>query len=147
MRQCRRFAGVVVTGEEEHPTMRRRPGGVAMLQDVATAVDAGSLAVPQGEDAVVFRPREQHDLLASPDRRRAELLVDRRLELYVVALEKSPRAPQALIEPAQRRTPIARDKTGGVETRRGVALSLHHRQTHQRLGTGQINPSPLQSIL
>ena len=147
MRQSRRFAGVVVAGEQKHPAMRRRTGGIAVLQGVATAVDPGSLAVPQGEDAVIFGAREQADLLTAPNRRRAELFVDCRLKADVVALEKPPGAPQALVETAQRRTAIAGDETGGVETGRGVALALHHRQAHQRLGAGQIDPSPLERVL
>src|SRR5271155_1089230 len=147
MRQSRRFAGVVVAGKEKHPTTRCRTGGVAVLQGVATAVDPGSLAVPQGEDAVVLGPREQTDLLTAPNRRRAELFVDCRLKAYVVALEKPPGAPQALVKTAQRRTAIAGDETGRVETGRGIALALHDRQTHQRLGAGQIDPSSLQRVL
>src|SRR6202011_2988322 len=131
MRQSRRFAGVVVAGKEKHPTMLRRTGGVAVLQGVATAIDPGSLAVPQGEDAVIFGPREQTDLLTAPNRRRAELFIDCRLKAYVVALEDPPGAPQALVDPTKRRTAIGGDKTGRVEPGRGVPLTLHHRQTHQ----------------
>src|ERR1700730_11802983 len=127
--------------------MLRRTGGVAVLQGVATAVDPWSLAVPQGKDAVIFGPRKQAGLLTAPDRRRTELVVDRRLKAYVIALENPSGAPQPLIEPTQRRAAITRDETGRVETCRSVALALHHRQTHQRLGPGQIDPSPLQRVL
>src|ERR1700730_9217789 len=114
MRQSRRFAGVVVAGKEKHPAMPRRTGGVAVLQGVATAIDPGSLAVPQGEDAVIFGPGEQTDLLTAPDRGRAELLVDRRLKAYVIALEKPSGAPQALVETPQRRAAITGYETGCV---------------------------------
>ena len=85
VRQGRGFAGVVVAGEQQHPAMRRRAGGVAVLERVAAAVDPGPLAVPHGKDAVVFGAGEQPELLAAPDRGRAELLVDRRLKADVVA--------------------------------------------------------------
>src|SRR5260370_21344997 len=147
MRQSRRFAGVVVAGKEKHPTMRRQTSGIAVLQGVVSAVGTGSLAVQQGENAVISGPRKQTDLLTAPNRRRAELFIDCRLKAYVVALEKPPGAPQALVEPTQRRTTIAGDETGRVETGRGVALALHHRQTHQSLGAGRIDRSPLQRVL
>src|SRR5665213_1214261 len=101
MRQGRGFARVVVAGDRQHPAMGRGAGRIAMLQRVAAAVDAGALAVPDREDAVIVRAGEEADLLAAPDRGRADLLVDLRLELDVVAVEKPPRAPQRLVEPAQ----------------------------------------------
>ena len=84
---------MVVAGDRQHPAMRRRAGGVGMLQRVAAAVDPRPLAVPDGEHAIVLRAGEEADLLAAPHRGRAQLLVDRRLELDVVAVEKAARAP------------------------------------------------------
>src|SRR6516225_5525003 len=127
--------------------MRSRAGGITMLKRVAAAIDAGSFGVPQCKYAVVLRTRKQIDLLTSPDRRRAELLVDRGLEVDVVPFEKAARAPKGLIEPAQRRTAIARDKAAGIQPRRFVTLPLHHRQPHQRLGTREVNPPLVEDVL
>ena len=118
-----------------------------MLQRIAAAVDPRPLAVPDREDAVIFGAGEQADLLAAPDRGRGQLLVDRRLELDVVALDKAARAPQRLVEPAERRAAIAGNKAAGIEPGRDVALPLHHRQAHQRLRAGQIDPALLESVL
>src|SRR3954454_14885919 len=118
--------------------MGRGTGRVAVLQRVAAAIDARPLAVPDGENAVVFRPGKQADLLAAPYRRRGQLLVDRRLELEMVALDKAARAPQRLVEPAERRAAIAGNKTARIEPRRHVALALQQWQAHQRLRAGQI---------
>ena len=74
MRQGRGFAGVVVAGEQQHPAMRRRAGGIAVLQRVAAAVDARPLGVPHGKDAVVFGAGEQAELLAAPYRGGARAL-------------------------------------------------------------------------
>jgi hypothetical protein len=93
MRQCRGLASVIVAGEEKHPAVGRRAGGVAVLEDIAAAVDPRSLAVPQCKYAVVFSPGEEADLLTTPNRRGAELLIDRRLKADVVAIEKPARAP------------------------------------------------------
>src|SRR5260370_4975248 len=104
--------------------MRRRPGGIAVLQRIAAAVDPRPLAVPHGEDAVVFSAGEQPHLLAAPHRRRRHLLVDRRLKLDVVALDEPPCTPQRLIEPAQRRTAIPGDKAAGIEPGTSNTLPL-----------------------
>src|SRR5919109_4527623 len=104
---------MVVAGEKQHPAMRRRAGGVAVLEGIAAAVDPWSLAVPHGEHAVVFGAGEQTNLLAAPNRCCAELLVDRRLKADVVAVEKPTGAPQSLVEPTQRRTAVSRNKARG----------------------------------
>jgi hypothetical protein len=130
---------VVVAGQSEHAAVRRRAGHVAVLERVARAVDARSLAVPHGEDAVVFGAREQADLLAAPHRGRGEVLVDARLEVDVVALDETLGAPQLAVEAAERRAAIARDEARGVQPGGDVALALHHRQPDQRLGAGEID--------
>ena len=53
-----------------------------MLEDVAAAVDAGPLAVPHAEHAVVARAVEQVHLLAAPHRRGGEV------ELRLILLER-----------------------------------------------------------
>src|SRR5258708_38472887 len=133
MRQSRGFARMVVAREEEDSTLGRGAGGIAVLEDVAGAVDARPLAVPHGEDAVVFGAREQADLLRAPDRGGAEILVDAGLEFDVVLLEEALRAPQPLIEAAERRAAITRDEAGGGEPGSHVPGELHHREPHQPL--------------
>ena len=115
VRQGRGFAGMVVAGQRQHAAMRRGAGRVAVLQRVAAAVDPRPLAVPDREHAVIFGAGEQPDLLAAPHRGGGQLLVDRRLELDVVALDKAARAPQRLVEPAERRAAIAGNKAAGIE--------------------------------
>jgi hypothetical protein len=46
---------VVVAGDDEDAAVRRRAVGVAVLERVAGAVDAGALAVPHREDAFGVR--------------------------------------------------------------------------------------------
>src|SRR3546814_20855653 len=90
---------------------------------------------------------EQADLLASPDRRRGEVLVDARLEADLVHLEEPLRLAHREIDPTQRRAAIAGDEAGGIEARRIVALALTHRQANPRLGHGQENPTGFEAVL
>ena len=68
VRQRRGLGGVVVAGHDQHAAMLRGAGVVAVLEHVERAVDAGALAVPEREHAVVLGAREQPDLLRAPDR-------------------------------------------------------------------------------
>ena len=69
---------MVVADNGEHTAQRGRTGGVCVLEDVTRAVDAGGLAVPDAEQAIIFCAGEQAELLRAPDSRRAEVLVDLR---------------------------------------------------------------------
>src|SRR5260370_42544773 len=102
---------MVVARRPQLPAMARRPGGIAVLQRIAAAVDPGPLAVPHGEDAVVFGAGEEAELLAAPHCGRGHLLVDRRLEADVVALDKAAPPPEPLLDPAQGRPAVPADKT------------------------------------
>ncbi len=98
MRQGRGLAGVIVAGKEQHPTVSRRPRGVAMLERVAAAIDAWPFGVPHRKYAVVFGAGKQIELLSSPDRGCPELLIDRGLKVDVAPFEKPSGIPQSLIE-------------------------------------------------
>src|SRR5882672_10121532 len=138
---------MVVAREGQHAAMARSAGGIGMLEDVAAAVDARPLAVPHGEDAVVARLREEVELLAAPDRGGGKVLVDAGLEADVMALEMRARAPQALVEAAERRAAVAGDEARGVEARAHVALALQHHQTDQCLRAGEEHAAALERVL
>ena len=134
---------MIVAGQREYASVRRRTGGVGVREHVAGSVDARSLAVPHGENAIEPRPWEQTDLLASPDRGCAKVLVNAGLEVDAMAIGEFLGSPKSEIETAERRSPISRDEASRVETRRRVSLPLHHRETNQRLGSGEINAPAL----
>ena len=117
-----------------------------MAQHVAGAVDARPLAVPDGEHAVVLVVAEQAGLLRAPDGGGRQVLVDAGLEVDLVVLQELPRPRQRLVEAAERRAAIAGDEAGGVQPGRLVALPLHHRQPHQRLGAGQIDAAGFKGV-
>ena len=86
------------------------------------------------------------DLLGAPQRGGGEVLVDAGLEFDVVLLDEALGLPQRLVEAAQRRAAIAGDVAGGVEPGGEVALALHHRQAHQRLRAGQVDPPAFEYV-
>ena len=108
-----------------------------MPEDVAAAVDAGALAVPDADHAVMVGAGRQIELLRAPDRGGREVLVHAGLELDVVLLEMLSRGEKLLVVAAERRAAISGDKARGVEAGGAVPADLGHRQAHQRLDPGQ----------
>ncbi len=141
MRRGRGFAGVVVAHAGEHAAECRRAGEVAVAEGIARAIDARTLAVPHAEHALIAALAEQLGLLRAPQRGGGEILVDRRLDLDVVLVEKAPGGGELLVEAAERRAAIARDVARRVVAGRPVALALQHRQPHQGLNAGQKDPA------
>ena len=137
---------MVVARHDQDPAMPRAAGVVAVLEHVERAVDARALAVPEGEDAVVLRAREQADLLRAPDRGGGQVLVDAGLEDDAALVQELAGLPQGLIEAAQRRAAIARDEPRRVQAGGEVALALQHRQADQRLDAGHQHPPALQRV-
>ena len=147
VRQRRGLRAVVIAGEHQNAAVLGRACVVRMLEHVAAAVDAGPLAVPHREHAVVERARVQVDLLRAPDRRGREVLVEPGLEPDVRAVEELLRLPQREIERAERRAAVPGDEAGGVEARERVALPLQHQQAHERLHAGQVDATGVELIL
>ena len=87
MRHGGGFGAVVVAGEAQHAAVFRRARGIAVAEHVAAAVDAGALAVPDADHAVVPGALRQIELLRAPDRGGREVLVHAGLEFDVVLLE------------------------------------------------------------
>ncbi len=128
---------MVVAGETQHAAVLGRARGIAVAEYVAAAVDAGALAVPDADHAIVFGAGRQIELLRAPDRGRGQILVHAGLELDVVLFEMFSRREQLLVVAAERRTAISGDETGGVEAGGAIPADLRHRQPHQRLNAGQ----------
>src|SRR5262245_24315182 len=112
-----------------------------MTEDVAGAVDAGSLAVPEAEHAVELALSAQFRLLRAPDRGRGNVLVEAGLEANVVFVERSLRADELLIESAEGGAAIASDVTRGIEAGAAITLLLHQAQAHDSLEAGHENPA------
>ncbi len=126
---------MVVAGDHQHAAMWRGAVGIAVLQCVAGAVDAGALAVPEPEHAIDLAVGLGLDLLRAEHRGRGEIFVHGRQEFYCVALQPFRDAPEFEIDAAERRAAIARDEAGGVEAARAVAPRLVERDADDRLRT------------
>ena len=137
VRHGRRHAAVVVTGNDEHAAVRRAAVGVTVLERIARAVDTRPLAVPHREHAIDSLLRIGLDLLRTEHGGGREVLVDGGQELDVVLVEKRFGAPEFLVDCAERRPPVPRYESGGVQSRRPVQRALHERDADQRLGACQ----------
>jgi hypothetical protein len=137
---------MVVAHHREHAASWAGAGRVRMLHRVHGPIEAGALAVPHAEHAVMAGARVQADLLGSPDRGGTQLLVHAGLEHDTVCIEEIPRAPKLLVEPTERRAAVAGDEAGGVEAGGTVAPGLDERQSHQRLKAAHENASVLETI-
>ena len=127
---------MVVARHHQHAAGTRGAGVVGVLEDVDASVDARPLAVPQREDAVAARRRQQVQLLRAPDRGGAEVFVDRAFEPHVVCGQERPGLVQRGVESGQRRAAVAGDEAGGVQPRTAVTLALQHRQPRECLHAG-----------
>ncbi len=93
---------MVVAGQTQHAAVFRRARGIAVAEHVAAAVDAGTLAVPDADHAVVAGAGRQIELLRAPDRGGREVLVHAGLEFDVVFFEMFARGEQLLVVAAER---------------------------------------------
>src|SRR5207244_8371014 len=121
----------------EHAAVLCRARGIAVAEDIAAAVDAGALAVPDADHAIVPGAGREIELLRAPDRGGREVFVHAGLEFDVVLFEMFSRGKQLLVVAAQRRAAVTGDEACGVQPRSAVAADLRHRQANQRLDTGQ----------
>src|SRR3984957_4667140 len=137
MRDGGGFGAVVVAGKAQHAAVFRRTRRIAVAEHVAAAVDAGALAVPDADHAVVLRPGGKIELLRAPDRGGRKVLVDAGLEFDVVLFEMLTGGEGLLVVSPERRAAIAADKACGVQPGGAVAPDLGHRQAYQRLDPGQ----------
>ena len=79
---------MIVAHQGQHAAMFRRAREIDVAEDIAAAVDAWTLAVPEREDAVVFAFAAHLGLLRAPDGGRGEILVEARLKQDVVGVEE-----------------------------------------------------------
>ena len=146
MRHRRGDAAVVVAGDDEHAAVRRTAVCIAVLQRVACAIDAGPFAVPDAEYAIDVTVRIGLDLLRAEHRRRGEVFVHGRQEFDFALVEEALRAPDLLVQPAERRSAVAADETGGIESGGLVQRPLHQRNADERLSARQEYATGLAAI-
>jgi hypothetical protein len=101
MRHGGGFRPVVVAHQRQHAAVARGARRIGVAEHVAGAVDAGTLAVPHAEHAVIGAFAAHLGLLRAPQGGRRQVFVDGRLEQDVAGLEHARGAHELLIEPAQ----------------------------------------------
>ena len=99
---------MIVASHDEYTAVWRAAVSVAVFECIAGTIHARAFAVPDAEHAFERLVRIGFDLLRTEDRRRCEILVDRRQKLDVALIEKFLGTPQLLIVCAERRPPAPR---------------------------------------
>ena len=117
--------------------MARGAREIGVAEGVAGAVDAGTLAVPDAEDAVIAALAADLRLLRAPEGGGREILVEAGLEDDVRRAQRDFGALELLVEPAERRAAIAGNVAGGGKSRLPVPRRLHQGQPDDRLGAGK----------
>src|ERR1700732_3489041 len=107
MRGRRGFGGVIFSHEGTHATRFRGTREIGVTEDIAAAIDARTLAVPQREDAVVLAFPAHFGLLRPPYGGRGEILVEARLKQDAGGIERSLGAQEIQVETTERRAAIA----------------------------------------
>ena len=130
---------MVVAQQRQDAAIGVAAGQIAVAEDVAGAVDARPLAVPDGEDPVDAPFAAHRRLLRAPDRRGGEVLVEARLEAYVGGLQFLGGAHELQVHPAERGAAIARDEPSRALSGAAVALPLHQAQANQGLRSGKVD--------
>ncbi len=131
------FSRMVVAHQDERAAVLRRAGEIGVAEDVAGAVDARTLAVPDAEDAVVLAFAAHLGLLRAPDGGGGEILVEAGLEEDVVPVEQLLGRMHLHVDAAERGAAIAGDEASRVDAGAAVALLLHQQQAHDRLRAGR----------
>ena len=88
---------MVIAEHGQNTTQGRRASGVCMLEHIASAVDAGRLAIPNAKQAIALRASKQTELLTAPDGRRAQVLVQAFPELDIMRIKPVLSRPQLLV--------------------------------------------------
>ena len=132
---------MIIACDQQHTTVLRGTSMIHVLKHVTAAINAGTFAVPECKHTIVFGRADEPHGLRAPDCGGGEVFVDAGYKLHMVCIQMFLRLPECFIQHAERRTAVAADKAGGIQTGCGIAQSLHHGQTHQRLNTREINAS------
>ena len=146
VRRGRGFRRMVVAGQHQHAAVLGGTGVIGVLEDVAAAVDAGALAVPHAEHAVVFRVFEQIRLLRAPDGRGGQVFVQARMEFDVVFIEVFLGLDRRHVDGRHRRTAVTGDVAGRIQASLQIALALQHGQADQRLRARHEGAATLQGV-
>ena len=145
--QSRRLGLGIVAGQREDTAVPADAREVRVAEDVAAPVDAGRLAVPHAEHAVVARAPVEVGELAAEHGGGAEVLVHAGDEDDLVLGHEGPVALDRLIQPAERRSPVSGDEGRRVEATAAIRAVLVERKADEGLDAGHEDPAGLEPVL
>jgi hypothetical protein len=137
----------IVAGQRQHAAVPPDTREVRVTEDVAAPVDAGSLAVPHSQHAVVTRASVQVGKLAPQHRGGAQVLVHSRDEDDLMLGQEFAVTLDRLVEPAERRSPVSRDQRRGVEPAAAIRAMLVQREANEGLDARHEDTAGLEAIL
>ena len=145
--QGRRLGLRIVAGQRQHAAVPADAREVRVAEDVAAPVDAGRLAVPHAEHAVVARAPVEVGELAAEHGGGAEVLVHARDEDDLVLAHEVPVALDRLVQPAERRSPVPGDEGRRVEAAPAIRAVLVEREADESLDAGHEDAAGLEPVL
>jgi hypothetical protein len=146
-RQGRGLAGGVVAHEGNHAAARAASDPVAVADRIGGPVDAGRLAVPDPEHAVVARVRQVVGELAAPYRGRRELLVEARDVEDGFIHGHLAESGHLAVEARQGRALVSGDHRGRVQPRPPVSAPLLEQHANERLHACEEDPTRIEQVL
>ena len=105
---------MIITRHNQHTAGRRRPVCITVFESIPSPVDTRPFAIPHGENAVVFSPFEDVDLLRTPNRGCGEVLINAWLKVNIVGFEKGLGLPERFVKATKGLAAIPRNKPRGV---------------------------------
>ena len=137
---------VVLAGEHHHRAVAARAGVVAVPNRVAGPVEAGALAVPEPDHAVVARVRVALEHLCAHERGGGHLLVLGRAVHDAPPFVQGPGLGQRQVVAAEGRAGVAGDEGPGPEAGGPVAPGLVEGEAHQGLHAGEEDAARLELV-
>ena len=98
---------MIVADNRQNAAKSRGPGRVGVFEDIAGAVDARCLAIPDAEQAIEPRAWEETELLRAPDGRGPEVFVQPFPEFDIMVVQPGLGRAQLLVISAERGAAIA----------------------------------------
>ena len=126
---------MIVARHDQHAAMFRGARRIGMAQHIAAPVDAGALAVPDAEHAVIGTLAPHLGLLGSPYRGGGQVLIEAGMELDVLRRKLRFGALEGLVDAPDRRAAIPRHIASRVEAGLAVERLLGEARPHHDLGT------------
>ena len=136
----------VVSRDGQHAAVPAYAAKVGVVQGVGGAVDAGRLAVPHAEHAVVLGAGHRVQRLGAEHRCRRQFLVQAGMKNDVVFVQMLPVAQHLVVHPADRRARVAADIAGRVQPVAHIQPSLVEHQPQQGLHAVEVDRSLFDGI-